>query len=284
MAVELKEIYKLLDFVPENEAEVTIDQVNDHFQKTFVGLAVAHERGEIINKVQGKKLGELSTKLKNTFEDLGISFEGKEIKEDGRVSFEKVMEIGSASLKDELKNLKESGSKTDDKKVIELQEKIDKIKSDYTTILGERDNLKSLVDQKDQEFEGFKKNTILSEKIKGAKGKIQFSESANEFSKKGFDVAFHEKYTIELSDENDSEDGLRIISNATKQRVSKGSKFVTYEDLYKTELAEAKLLKMAEGTQTQHTTRTQFSPSNNGEQKQKISSMAERIAAGDTNI
>lgn len=288
MAIELKDIYKLLEFTPEDGKEPTMDQINDHFQKNFIGLEVAHERGEVIGKVLGKKLGEISTTLKNQFEDLGVSFEGKPIKEDGRVSYAKVLEFGTAEVKEQLKNLKEHAGKTDDKKIKELQDMIDKTKADYTIVIGERDNLKSLVEQKEQEFEGFKKNTVLSEKIKGAKSKIQFSDQANEFARKGFDVAFHEKYTIELSDTNDSEDGLRIISNATKQRVSKGNKFVTYEDLYKTELAEAKLLKMAE-TQNNNNNRVQFGNqnnqnNNNGQKEIKINSIAERIAAGETNL
>jgi len=243
-------------------------------------MNVAAENDTIKNKILGKELGTLSTKFKNMFEGAGVSFEGKEIKEDGRIILDKVAELGFSELTNEIKNLKESSGKTNDKQIKELTDKLEGLKSDYTTVLGERDGLKTTVEQKESEFNSFKTNLALNTKLSEAKKGIQFSESVNEYTKKGFDIAFNEKYEVALADENDSEDGLRIVSKATKQRVSEGNKFVTYENLYKKEMKEASLLKVAEPKK--EPVRVQF----NGEKGKeiKVNSLAERIAAGETKI
>jgi len=245
--MEIKDILSLIEYKQPEGEELDLEKVKEHFEKNFVGINVATEKDEIKNIILGKYKGTHATALKNHFEALGVSFEGKDVKDDkSRLIVDKVMEAGIQALKDNIKELKESANKTDDKKAIELQGKLDKITGDYSIVTKERDELKSLVEKKESEFEGFKKNTILTEKIKSAKEKIQFTEKAIEFTKKGFDMDFHEKYNIELSDTQDSADGLRITNKRTNERISKGNKFVTYEDLYKTELAEAKLLKMAD--------------------------------------
>jgi len=280
---EVKEILSLLQFnLPEGKELKDIDatEIKTHFDTNFIGMNVAAENDTIKNKILGKELGTLSTKFKNMFEGAGVSFEGKEIKEDGRIILDKVAELGFSELTNEIKNLKESSGKTNDKQIKELTDKLEGLKSDYTTVLGERDGLKTTVEQKESEFNSFKTNLALNTKLSEAKKGIQFSESVNEYTKKGFDIAFNEKYEVALADENDSEDGLRIVSKATKQRVSEGNKFVTYENLYKKEMKEASLLKVAEPKK--EPVRVQF----NGEKGKeiKVNSLAERIAAGETKI
>ena len=280
---EAKDILKLLQFnLPEGKELKDIDtsEIESYFNSNFIGMNVAAENDTIKNKILGKELGSLSTKAKNMFESAGVSFEGKEIKEDGRIMIDKVYEVGFSELSNEIKALKESSGKTNDKQIKELTDKLEGLKSDYTTVLSERDGLKQTVEQKDSEFNSFKTNLSLNTKLSEAKKGIQFSESVNDYTKKGFDIAFNEKYEVALADENDSEDGLRIVSKATKQRVSEGNKFVTYENLYKKEMKEANLLKVAE--QKKESVRVQFY---NDEKKDiKISSFAERIAAGETKL
>ena len=243
--MEIKDILSLIEYKQPEGEELELEKVKEHFEKNFVGIRIAAEKGAIKDIVLGKYKGTQATALKNRFEALGISFADKEIKDDeGRIIVDKVLESGIDYFTKTINELKESSSKTDDKKAIELQGKLDKIVSDYSIVTKERDGLKSLVEEKEKEYEGYKKNTVLSEKIKSEKNGIEFTEDANEYTRLGFDLKFNEKYAVELSDTQDSSDGLRIINKATNERVSKGNKFVSYGDLYRTELAERNLLKM----------------------------------------
>lgn len=283
---EAKELLKLLQFnLPEGKElkDIETSEIETHFNTNFVGVNVAAEKDEIKNKILGKELGTLSTKFKKMFEGAGVSFEGKEIKENDRIILDKVAEVGFAELTGQITNLKESSGKTNDKLQKELQEKLEALKSDYTTVLSERDNLKSTVEQKESEFSSFKTNLTLNSKIEEQKKGIEFSESVDKYKKKGFDLEFNEKYDIGLSDENDSEDGLRIVDKKTKARVSEGNKFVTLANLYKKELKEANMLKVAE--QKKDPIRVNFNQRQDGDKKEiKVNPLAEQIAAGETKL
>lgn len=281
---EAKDILSLLQFnLPEGKElkDVDTSEIETHFKENFIGMNVAAENDTIKNKILGKEIGSLSTKAKNMFESAGVNFEGKEIKEDGRIMIDKVYEVGFAELTGQLKTLKESSGKTNDKQISDLTTKIESLQSDYTTVLKERDGLKQSVDEKDKFHNEFVSGLELRTRLSKAKKNIQFSDTADKYAKIGFDVDFNNKYEVALSDENDSEDGLRIVSKETKQRISEGNKFVTYENLYKKELMEAKLLKVAEQKQEKKVFNYQ---QQNGNKEVKISSFAEQIAAGETNV
>jgi len=283
--MKAEEILTLLEFkLPDGKTieEIEVKDLKEHFDKSFVGINVAAENETIKNKILGKERGSLATQVKNKFEELGISFEGKEVKDGERLMLDKVLNIGFTESLNTVKTLKEAANHTDDTKLKEVQKKLDKLQTDYSTVLSERNTLNETLKTKDSEFEGFKTRTIIDSKIKTAKDKIPFSETWNEFAKTGFDKAFFDKYQIELSDTNDSGDGLRIINKATNTRVSKGNSFITLEELYKQELSDAKGLKLNNNQNNNNGGGSKPGFVFNKEGKEiKINPLAAKIAAGE---
>jgi len=283
--MKAEEILTLLEFkLPNGKTieEIEVKDLKEHFDKSFVGINVAAENETIKNKILGKERGSLATQVKNKFEEMGISFEGKEVKDGERLMLDKVLNIGFTESLNTVKTLKEAANHTDDTKLKEVQKKLDKLQTDYSTVLSERNTLNETLKTKDSEFEGFKTRTIIDSKIKTAKDKIPFSETWNEFAKTGFDKAFFDKYQIELSDTNDSGDGLRIINKATNTRVSKGNSFITLEELYKQELSDAKGLKLNNNQNNNNVGGSKPGFVFNKEGKEiKINPLAAKIAAGE---
>lgn len=283
--MKAEEILTLLEFkLPNGKTieEIEVKDLKEHFDKSFVGINVAAENETIKNKILGKERGSLATQVKNKFEEMGISFEGKEVKDGERLMLDKVLNIGFTESLNTVKTLKEAANHTDDTKLKEVQKKLDKLQTDYSTVLSERNTLNETLKTKDSEFEGFKTRTIIDSKIKTAKDKIPFSETWNEFAKTGFDKAFFDKYQIELSDTNDSGDGLRIINKATNTRVSKGNSFITLEELYKQELSDAKGLKLNNNQNNNNGGGSKPGFVFNKEGKEiKINPLAAKIAAGE---
>jgi len=283
--MKAEEILTLLEFkLPDGKTieEIEVKDLKEHFDKSFVGINVAAENETIKNKILGKERGSLATQVKNKFEEMGISFEGKEVKDGERLMLDKVLNIGFTESLNTVKTLKEAANHTDDTKLKEVQKKLDKLQTDYSTVLSERNTLNETLKTKDSEFEGFKTRTIIDSKIKTAKDKIPFSETWNEFAKTGFDKAFFDKYQIELSDTNDSGDGLRIINKATNTRVSKGNSFITLEELYKQELSDAKGLKLNNNQNNNNGGGSKPGFVFNKEGKEiKINPLAAKIAAGE---
>jgi len=283
--MKAEEILTLLEFkLPDGNTieEIEVKDLKEHFDKSFVGINVAAENETIKNKILGKERGSLATQVKNKFEEMGISFEGKEVKDGERLMLDKVLNIGFTESLNTVKTLKEAANHTDDTKLKEVQKKLDKLQTDYSTVLSERNTLNETLKTKDSEFEGFKTRTIIDSKIKTAKDKIPFSETWNEFAKTGFDKAFFDKYQIELSDTNDSGDGLRIINKATNTRVSKGNSFITLEELYKQELSDAKGLKLNNNQNNNNVGGSKPGFVFNKEGKEiKINPLAAKIAAGE---
>jgi len=82
--MKAEEILTLLEFkLPNGKTieEIEVKDLKEHFDKSFVGINVAAENETIKNKILGKERGSLATQVKNKFEEMGISFEGKEVKD-----------------------------------------------------------------------------------------------------------------------------------------------------------------------------------------------------------
>jgi len=237
--MEVNDLLKIIEFnIPDGKElkDITVEEVQDDFRTKYIGKNIAHEVDDIRNKILGKEWGTFETAFKRLAKELEIDVKdlgGK--KED----IDKLTE----ALKIKVSAIKESAGKTKDQKLIELETEIEKYKSDYKTVLSQNETLQTELNTGKSEFESFKTNLNLNQKIEEARSKLAFSEKADKYVKKGFYDEFAEKYKVELSADNDSEDGLRI-TDKSGNRVSAGSKFMKLEDILNKELKEAGYLKL----------------------------------------
>jgi len=274
--MEVNDLLKIIEFnLPEGKElkDITVEEVQDDFRTKYIGKNIAHEVDDIRNKILGKEWGTFETAFKRLAKELEIDVKdlgGK--KED----IDKLTE----ALKVKVSAIKESAGKTKDQKLIELENEIEKYKSDYKTVLSQNETLQTELKTGKSEFESFKTNLTLNQKLEEAKGKIEFSEKADKFTKKGFFVDFNEKYKVELSSDNDSEDGLRI-TDKSGNRVSAGSKFMKLEDILAKELKEANLLKL---NNTDHDPNKKFKITGGNDDSKPINKISDAAAAHAQNL
>jgi len=234
-------IDELLKDLPEDK----VNEIKSHLNENYVGRNVAHEDTELINKVWGKKKGSYETQLKRNLKAVSEDLlSPKEIEELGfdkalDTAFEKI-----ARLKQSLEE-KAKGNGNPTKEFEELKSKYEKLNGDFLQIKTQRDEFEGLVSKKDEEFSSFKKNLAINSKKREALKNIAFTDNlqgpARDFALQGFNDSFNSKYSIELSDEDES--GI-VIRNKQGQRVSKDNKFLSLEELYKQEAHAAGLLKL----------------------------------------
>jgi hypothetical protein len=278
--MEINDVLEVLGMkLPEavkDPKDLSKDDFKILFQGEYIGRKVAHDDESIRSAAIGKFKGTLANEVKNIFKEIGVKFDGKDIEENDRLILDKVIEVGKKEAANIMKSLKEEGTKDYDKKLQDLNKKLETVQTDYQTLLQDHTGLKDTLTTKEKEFEGFKTDIVKKTKVDHAWQNLTFGEEVNDFTKKGFQSAISEKYLIELSDEKDSEDGLRIIDRKTNSRVIDNNKYPTLESLLKKEAAEAKLLKMSTNGQKQQNS---FKFENNGKEV-KISEMAQKIADG----
>lgn len=238
---EIGDVLRILEFeLPEGKelADIDISDIQKIHNEKFIGKNIAHEDQTIKGKVLGKEWGSYETAFKRLARE--VELEGVEItgKKD---DVDKITEV----LKTKIDSIKENSTASKDKQVEQLTNDLNKYKADYNTVLKQKEEADNLVLQKDNEFKSYKTNLTLNQKIDQAKNGISFSEQVNDYTKKGFFVELSEKYNIELSEENDSDDGLRI-SDKNGNRIQNGSKFTTLKELYEKEAKDAKILKLSD--------------------------------------
>lgn len=234
--MELKEILAELG-INDDPEKLTIDQFREKRDALYIGRNVAHEDEEVQAKVTGKVLGSLETKLHANFKELGVELTPEE--KNGK-KLSDLIGIYKEKLNGELTTLKESAKQGNDEKLTAKEKEIEKLNKKLLETNGFLETTKQALTTKEQEFESTVKNFKRDHLISQEKAKIPISETANEFTRKGFEVSFAEKYDIDMED-----DKVFIIDRKTKQKVknSQGNDFATFGEVYTKELDAAGLLK-----------------------------------------
>lgn len=233
--MELKEI---LDFTG-----IKADSIEDfktNFESTFIKKDLAAKDPDIISRTTGKRINELTQKIKPVLQKHGIDlftvedFKTKSLDE----IIEQGMEHYSAATSATIKELEGKASQNGNEQVKEWQDKYSKLEGKY------KDTDKALKEVS-TEFTGYKTNA--ANQIKGIKIKTVTDAALNSFPKrqdlkeielKGFQALINEKYKIDL----DEEDKPFIATKEKGERIrnpERANEFLTVEDVLKKEAQDA---------------------------------------------
>jgi len=254
MAIDQKEIAKYL-FDAEQSFE-TIDAFKDALNARFVSREVAAEDEEIKNKVTGKVLGALETKMKREFGLTEEEVRGKKVSE--------LIELAGVRVKSNVEAL--TAELEAAKKGSNGTEEIAKLQSDLNAAklrAKENEDLATANATKLEEatniFAKEKGGILVGYKLEQIKASIPWAESANEYTRKGFDFAIKENYIFE------EENGELIVTDKTGNRIQNEKKtgFIKPDELLKSEADKAGLLKKASGAPGANQPIRQYTPASN---------------------
>lgn len=194
------ELKDLLNFL--NIEDVTDETDFDEFKKKFnerfaLASSIEEEKGKL-----GERMGIAEKEIKKLFKSQGVEFEEGETKDK---SLEEIVKIGSEKLTEshqsKIKELKDAAGKTDDKKLKELEAKLEKQQSQWDQDREQLDKVKSELDEKQQNWEQEKTTWKINEQVKSAKSKIPVIDKISEIQKRGFDSLISDKAKFELDEE-----------------------------------------------------------------------------------
>lgn len=237
MAVEVKEIITHL-FDKEVEFE-SLEKFKDELNKKFVSREIAADDEEIKNKVTGKVLGTIETKLKREFGLTEQEVSGKKVSELVELAGQK----NKAKIEELEAKIKTGKSEGDDEKVKKLQEDLTlakKAAQDYEVLAKENERkleeAKTEYAQKEQTME-------VRFKLDQLKATMQWAESANQFARKGWENHISENYTFVMND------GKLAVTDKQGNHIKneKGTGYLSPNELLAMEAEKAGLLKKAAG-------------------------------------
>ena len=139
-----------------------------------------------------------------------------------------------------------------------LQQKFESLNSRYSEELSAKEELQGLLEKKENEFVGFKKDFKLNQAKSQIFGNLTYSDNANDIMKKGFMATVNEKYNIDLG-----EDDNPIITTKEGNRIkdpNKHGSFLSPVDVLSNELAEAGLAKKVDSEKFPKTEPTTYKP------------------------
>lgn len=228
MSDTLKEFLKELD-LPEELAEKPVAEIKDKFHEQFVSRKIADSDPDIVKNITGKTFSILRRQFGNEF--------GIEKEEYESLKFEDLIKKGASKTKEQIEALKKAAEgKGPDNKELE-------------TLTKERDQYKSMVETKDNEFTSFKqqaeqekKGLMLGYHLTGLKSKIEWSDQATEIAKKGFDLHMAENFKFDFD-----ETGNLLAFDKTGNKIENAKKtgFLGPDEIFKAEAAKHGLLKMS---------------------------------------
>ena len=244
MALDQKQIAEFL-FDEAKEFE-TIEQFKDALHKKFVSREVAVDDEEIKNKVTGKVLGSIETRLKREF---GLTEE--EVK-DKKVS--ELVELAASRQKSRIaeleKAIKEGGKGGEE--LAKLQEELATAKRmrDENAALAQANANK--LEEREQAHKQELQSFEVRFKLDQLKAGISWAESANQFARKGWENHIAENYNFAIVD------GKLIATDKAGNQIrnEKGTGNLTAEELLKLEAEKAGLVKKAGQAGTTTTTTT----------------------------
>jgi hypothetical protein len=248
MAIDHKEMSKWL-FDKEQEFE-TLDEFKDLLAKKYVSREVAADDEDIRNKVTGKTLGALETKFKRSFGLTEDEVKGKKLSE--------LFELAEAKNKTLIDDLQKQIKNADTPQELkELREQLDMAKRRAT----EQEDLSKSLTEKLAETEASSatrfQEYVTNMNVERVKNSIPWSDLANQYARRGFEMDIKEKYIFAMSD-----DKLIVTDkNGNQIKNDKGTGYLTAEELYRLEADKAGLIKKAGDAGGRATTSSVRTPS-----------------------
>lgn len=244
MADNKIDLNKFLDFVgitPGDDEELTQDLLHEKFSSKYVSVDKAGDHEDIVKNVTGRRMGSLTTLLKQQARELGVELpDAKDAKfEDLLTHTITAYKESTAGKINELESALKSGDSDD--VVKEWQKKYQSLESKFK-------DTQSLLEQNKNQFEEFKTNAIkekreikLNTVIGGAMNSIKYKSDITDVERAGFKSLVNEKYLFQF-DENDNP---FIADKQTGKRIpneSKMGEFLTIDEVLSREAEQQKLI------------------------------------------
>ena len=238
--MEAQEILTLLGADP--ETITTIEALKEWKEQKYIAKELAPQNEEIRTAIVGQRMGAIETKMKPIITALGI--DGKEL--EGKKVEEKLDYLAKA-LPERLKG------QDNDERLTTLTTEYNSTKSlleSQTQALAKEKEARQKAEAKaDEHIKSFH----ISEKINKAKSAISWAETANEFTRKGFDHDYSEKFEPVLSEDGQTlyvkdKKADKLLANET------GSGHETFDNHFAKLAKDAKLVRANNGTGSAPTT------------------------------
>ncbi len=185
--MEAQEILDLLGFTPTEGEDITIDQVREYYDKTFIPIADIPNRKDIIDPYVkagiGQRLGSLQTKFVSSAKDLGIDINHADYKDK---PIEDLLPTVFGSISEKLKAKPKGDSK--------LQEDYERISKEYTDLKNEVPKFEEQINGMKTEFQNEKSNWLKSHAENEAWKKVKFASTTNDLMKVGFESKIKSTY------------------------------------------------------------------------------------------
>ncbi len=151
-----------------------------------------------------------------------------------------LFEVAQQRMTAQMEELKEQAKNTgkDDEAYKAQLAELKRQKGEYETLAGE---LTQKLEQKEVESQKAIDNYIVNQEVMKIKSSLAWSDSVNQFARKGFDLELNERYIFALSD------GKLVVTDKSGNQIKneKGTGYLTPEELVRTEADKAQMLKKA---------------------------------------
>lgn len=239
--MELKDLLTYVNIEDVNE-ETGLDEFKKAFGEKFIVKAELEEE----KKKLGQRLGSATTETKRFFKEQGLEFEDGETKDK---SIEDLIALGvtkiTAKHEEEIKSLKDDKGKTNDKKFLELEEKLKSQETQWEQDKGMIEKLKGELEEEKNGRVQDQRSFIINDRIKTSKAKIKFIDDITEVQRRGFDAIINEIASFEM-DENQNvypvnKEGKRF------ENKNKSGEYLNTDEFFKEQAIEQKLYKNNDG-------------------------------------
>jgi hypothetical protein len=221
--MEIKDLKEFLGVDADN-----IDSFKEAFNKKYVPT-------ETHSKTLGEINGKVTHEIKKAFKGIGVEVTSDELKDK---SLTEIPALVSEKVKARFEELESATKLTKE----QIEEKVGKDLSKYKQQLAD---LTTIHETTKHEYESFKQNVetekrnfVINSKKSSVIGGLKFSEAANEFSRKGWEVSLNEKYAFDIDGEN------YVVRDAKGNIVPstiKAGEAATYEEIIEKEFKQSGL-------------------------------------------
>ena len=235
--------------------------------ETLDAAKAAINEGWVPSKTHKEAVGELHGKLTHSLTkiatDLGIEVDRAELK--GKQTLEIPTYIAD-KFKAKLTEVEGQKSATTEQAEAKWKGEVEKWKTKATDLEGLNANTTKEFETFKTTVETEKRNGRISAEFGSAFGKLPFSNTVSEFTKKGFEASLREKYKFDLDGETPVVRDSK--GEAMKSKVNAGQ-FATFAEIIETEFKAAKDLAAVADPKKVHTFGAGFNITPAGGQPQK---------------
>jgi hypothetical protein len=238
MPIKPEEAIELLQFIGiDPDKTETIDAAKDKFGADFILKSEAIKDDAIASKIVGSRMGALETEAKRTFKEIGVEFEGEEIK--GK-KLEDILKLGASKVKEQFEQIKKLNTGGD-----EATKEWEKKYNAQAKKLNDTQTLANTLQEQYASLEGIykteKKQAKLTDYKKSQIADIKLKSDINTLMLDGFHANIEKKYAIDF----DEKDEPFVIDRATNSRIQSkknAGKFADFGEVFELEAAANKLI------------------------------------------